>query len=78
MTSKTTRLEGVQTAIRNNYNYSVTTHLHQFSYKKNCLMCGENVYYDGSIYWSLCLRHLEETQVGPFRPRDLDDGSNYD
>ena len=39
-------------------------------YTKKCLMCDDKVYHDGSAYWTLCLRHLQQTQLGPFRKRN--------
>ncbi len=38
-----------------------------------CLIksCTSPVYHNGEIYWSLCLRCLEDLQLGPFRPKNL-------
>lgn len=71
------RLQGVGSAIRNNYNDRVISHPHNQPWNKTCLMCDTPVYHDGQIYWSLCLSHLKETSLGPFRQRlgtvDYDD-----
>ena len=37
-----------------------------FAYSK----ADDKVYHDGSAYWTLCLRHLQQTQLGPFRKRN--------
>lgn len=39
------------------------------NYRCLCPNCDSPVYHDGQIYWSLCLKHLEEKQLGPFFPR---------
>lgn len=62
-------LAGLGAAIRNNYNDRIVTHPHNRPWNKNCLKCDTPVYHDGQIYWSLCLYHLEETKLGPFRER---------
>jgi len=62
-------LQGVSSAIRNNYNDRVITHPYNKPWNKTCLMCEVPVYHDGQIYWSLCLNHLEKTELGPFRDR---------
>ena len=71
------RLQGVGSAIRNIYNDRVITHPHKKQWNKNCLICQRPVYHDGQIYWSLCLSHLQEKSLGPFRMRlgavDYDD-----
>lgn len=66
---KVNRLQGVRSAIRNNYNDRVITHPHCSIWNKTCLMCYKSVYHDGQIYWSLCLKHLQQTELGPFRKR---------
>jgi hypothetical protein len=33
--------------------------------------CNTSVYWDGSTYYSICLEHLEELNMGPFRPANL-------
>ena len=42
-------------------------------WRNHCLMCTDAVYYDGRIYWTLCLEHLEETECGPFKKTYDDD-----
>jgi len=43
-------------------------HPYQVSYNKRCLKsdCEYPSFYDGQTYFSLCLKHLETEQLGPF------------
>ena len=59
------RLKGIGGAIGNIPKKRTRKH----PWRTNCLMCQSQVYHDGQIYWSLCLSHLQETELGPFRKR---------
>lgn len=56
-----------------------TSHPWSVRYNKRCLIsgCETPVYHDGKVYWSLCLLHLKEQQLGPFYPRYLKNGEDY-
>jgi len=43
-------------------------HPYQVTYNKRCLKseCEYPSFYDGQTYFSLCLKHLETEQLGPF------------
>jgi len=43
-------------------------HPYQVSYNKRCLKsdCDYPSFFDGQTYFSLCLKHLETEQLGPF------------
>ena len=61
------RLKGIDHARLNDRRKYTKKHPWHKPYKRQCLMCGERPYHDGQIYWSLCLKHLQETQCGPYR-----------
>ena len=67
------RLKGVGGAIGNSPKKRTRKHPWHIPWhipwRTNCLMCQSPVYHDGQIYWSLCLSHLQETELGPFRKR---------
>lgn len=48
-------------------------------YNRICLIknCKTEVYWDGEIYYSLCLGCLETLQLGPFRPKDTERDDEY-
>lgn len=48
-----------------------TPHPWHTPYNRRCLQpdCDSPVYHDGQTYWSLCLSHLQQHELGPFRPR---------
>ena len=63
------RLKGVGNAIGNSPKKRTRKHPWHIPWGTNCLMCQSQVYHDGQIYWSPCLSHLQETDLGPFRKR---------
>lgn len=44
-------------------------------YNSRCLMsgCSVPVYHDGRTHFSLCLRHLQELELGPFKRRIIEE-----
>lgn len=46
-------------------------HPHHLPYTPQCLKigCDQKPYWDGKIYYSLCLKCLEEGKLGPFKEK---------
>lgn len=68
---KPKNLRGLGGARSNVKRYQV--HPWHIPYNRTCLRagCDAPVYHDGEVYWSLCLSCLQDTQLGPFRPKTL-------
>tara|TARA_B110000090_G_scaffold177336_1_gene200480 strand:+ start:220 stop:480 length:261 start_codon:yes stop_codon:yes gene_type:complete len=62
------KLQGMDSAIRNKPQKQAPHLNWGRKYNSRCLIehCSTPVYYDGKIYFSLCLFHLEELDLGPF------------
>ena len=48
-----------------------TSHPHHLPYSPQCIKigCRTKPYWDGKTYYSLCLKCLEEEELGPFKKR---------
>ena len=73
--------DGIEQAKANRPNYRHGAHPWHIPYNSRCLIkgCDTKVYHDGETYFSLCLQHLEELELGPFyKPnrRELPDDNN--
>jgi hypothetical protein len=68
---KDSRLTGLDEARANKPQRSHPRHDWSRRWNSRCLCkdCETPVYHDGQIYWSLCLRHLQELELGPFKKR---------
>lgn len=62
------KLRGLREAIRNTPRKMNPAHSWSRPYNSECLCkgCESKVYHDGKIYYSLCLLHLKELELGPF------------
>lgn len=60
--------KGMKAARQNKPQYYETGHPWHIPYNSRCLLkdCQMPVYHDGKIYFSLCLKHLQELELGPF------------
>lgn len=65
------RIKGIEAAQVNSIKHRRTVHPWHVQDNATCLAigCTSRVYFDGQIYFSLCLACLQEKQLGPFRPR---------
>lgn len=75
------RTKGSKAAILNNPKYREKAHPWHIPYNSRCLIsgCDTKVYHDGKTYFSLCLLHLEELNLGPFyRAHEPHQETNYD
>lgn len=73
--TKDPRLKGVEDARKNTPKNRRPKHDWSRPWNHRCLIpdCNTPVYYDGKIYWSLCLLHLRELELGPFFKRISND-----
>jgi hypothetical protein len=62
------RTDGIAQARANHPNYRHGAQPWHIPYNSRCLIkgCDTKVYHDGQTYFSLCLQHLEELELGPF------------
>jgi hypothetical protein len=68
-------LKGIGGARVNSWRHRDSPHPHNRPYSHQCLRCQTTTpYFDGFIYWSLCLRCMQEAQCGPFRVKDSNEG----
>ena len=58
----------ITAAQKNNPKHRESPHPWHLPYNSRCLIsgCDTKVYHDGTTYFSLCLLHLEELNLGPF------------
>ena len=71
---------GIKAAIQNSPRHREAPHPWDKPYNSRCLISGCNtpVYYDGATYFSLCLLHLQELELGPYFKHDTDRTDDYD
>ena len=76
----TQKTNGIDAARENNHRYREGPHPWDRPYNSRCLIsrCDSPVYYDGKCYFSLCLLHLQELQLGPFFKPHQDKTDDYD
>jgi hypothetical protein len=67
----TSNLKGIGAAQKNNTYHRERRHPWTKEYRRNCIIsdCDDPVYHDGEVYWTCCLHHLQQLQLGPFAPR---------
>ena len=74
---KDPRMKGLKEAMKNAPQRINPRHDWSKPWNSRCLCpgCDSPVYHDGRIYWSLCLKHLQELELGPFfqRPPPVED-----
>ena len=74
---KDPRMKGLKEAMKNAPQRINPRHDWSKPWNSRCLCpgCDTPVYHDGRIYWSLCLKHLQELELGPFfqRPPPVED-----
>ena len=68
---KDPRMKGLKEAMKNAPQRINPQHDWSKPWNSRCLCpgCDSPVYHDGRIYWSLCLKHLQELELGPFFQR---------
>ena len=70
----------IQFAQRNDWRQRVRAIPHHRRDNHRCLKadCDCSVYHDGVTYFSLCLLHLQELNLGPFKPPANKEDSSKD
>jgi hypothetical protein len=75
------KTSGIEAARENNHRYREGPHPWDKPYNSRCLIshCDSPVYYDGKVYYSLCLKCLEDLRLGPFfKPHHNNSDNDYD
>jgi hypothetical protein len=59
-----------ESAQKNDYRERVSALPHHLPDNHRCLIkaCESLIYHDGHTFYSLCLMHLQELNMGPFKP----------
>jgi hypothetical protein len=65
------QLKGIGAARKNSTNHRHKRHAWSQPYNRTCIIsdCESSVYWDGDVWWTCCLHHLQKHQFGPFAPR---------